>query len=571
MTWLTDPFGPLYMQRALAETTLLAVPAGALGALVAVRRLAFFSHALGVGTFPGVVVAAGIGVSPFLGGLVASLALAVAMTLLQRRRELDAPAAAGLLLAGAVALGSLLVSDVFGSGASVDRLLFGSLLGVTDGDLLRSVIVAGAAALTVTVAWRGLLACSFDRDTARALGFGPARYDAVLFVALAGTVVAAADAVGALLVSSLILVPAATARLIVGRLAAIALLGAAIAVADSVAGLIVSWHADSPPGATIAAVAAGLFVVVYAIRLARPRRVLLLGAATLLLAAGCGGSVRSADGRLRVVATTPIVADWASIVGGRAVEVTSLLTPVTDPHEFEPGPRAADAVSRARVVLASGAGFDGWITGLRESAGGESTLVTVAPAAGLRPTSGAGEGGDDPHFWHDPRLAVRAVRAIERALAAADPGHARGYEARAAAYRARLLRLDADLGGRFAAVPPADRKLVTDHDAFGYLAARYGLRIVGTAIPSTSTAADASAGSTARLIDAIRRERVRVLFSESSVDPKLIRRIAAATGARVETGLYGDTLGRPGSGAATYLAMMRWNARLILAGLRTVG
>src|SRR2546425_2152001 len=120
VSWLTDPFSALYMQRALLELALLAIPAGALGAFVVLRRLAFFTHALGVGTFPGVVVAAGIGVSVFGGGLVSALVLALGLAALQRRRDLDPAAATGLLLAGALALGSLLVSNVFGSSAQVD-------------------------------------------------------------------------------------------------------------------------------------------------------------------------------------------------------------------------------------------------------------------------------------------------------------------------------------------------------------------------------------------------------------------------------------------------------------------
>src|SRR4051794_36647995 len=118
------------MQHALVELMLLAVAAGALGAFVMLRGLAFATHALGVGAFPGAVVASALGASAFVGGLAAALVLALLLVLLQRRRDLDAPAATGLLLAGALALGSLLVSDVVRSGPQTDTLLLGSLLGV---------------------------------------------------------------------------------------------------------------------------------------------------------------------------------------------------------------------------------------------------------------------------------------------------------------------------------------------------------------------------------------------------------------------------------------------------------
>ena len=198
MHWLTDPFAPAFMQRALVELALLSVAAGALGAFVVLRRLAFATHALGVGAFPGAVVAYGIGVSAFAGGLVSSLLLALGLALLGRRRDLDTAAATGLLLAGALALGSLLVSDVFAQDARVDTLLFGSLLGVTDADVSRSAAVAGGVAVAALLLGRGWLVVAFDRENAPVLGFRPVLLDLALTGVLAVTAVASVDAVGSL-------------------------------------------------------------------------------------------------------------------------------------------------------------------------------------------------------------------------------------------------------------------------------------------------------------------------------------------------------------------------------------
>jgi ABC-type Zn uptake system ZnuABC Zn-binding protein ZnuA/ABC-type Mn2+/Zn2+ transport system permease subunit len=566
LDWLVDPFTPVYMQRALLELSLLAVPAGAFGAFVILRRLAFFTHALGVGAFPGIVVAFGLGVSAFAGGVVSALVLALLLALLQRRRDLDAPAATGLLLAAALALGSLLVSDVFQSSARVDTLLFGSLLGVSDGDIERTAVVAGVAVAVGIGLQRGLLAVAFDRENAPALGFRPGRYDVALFCLLAITVVAAVDAVGTLLVSSLVVVPAATARLCTRRLAPLVAAAAALVLVESALGLAVSYHSGAPPGATVAAAAAGGFVLVYALQAlveSRTRRrvaAIASAAAVVTLAlSACGGSASSAsaDGKLSVAATTTQVADWARQVGGSTVEVTPLLRPLVDPHEFEPGPAAAGAVAKAKLVVASGGGLDAWVDGLLENAGGSARIVELDPSK-----------SGDPHFWNDPTLVVTAVGTLASALSNADPARASVFRANAARYVAKLQALDRRLQQEFASVPAGRRRLVTDHDAFGYLARRYHLTVVGAAIPSTSTAAEPSAKDTAALIDAIRREHVRVLFSEASVDPKLVRQIALATGARVDAGLYGDTLGPPGSGAATYLAMMRHNAAHLLAAFR---
>src|SRR6187200_1905414 len=177
------------MQRAWLELALLALSAGALGAFVVLRRLAFASHALGVATFPGAVVAIAAGAGAFVGGLVGAAAMATAMALLARRRDLDASAATGLLLAGALALGAILVSDVFTVTANVDTLLFGSVLGVGSGEILRAGVVAGVTLAATSLLGRDWLLVAFDRETARAYGPAPGRLDAALFVVLAVTVV----------------------------------------------------------------------------------------------------------------------------------------------------------------------------------------------------------------------------------------------------------------------------------------------------------------------------------------------------------------------------------------------
>src|SRR5262249_5597628 len=137
----------------------------------------------------------------------------------------------------------------------------------------------------------------------------------------------------------------------------------------------------------------------------------------------------------------------------------------------------------------------------------------------------------DPHWWHDPRNAAAAVAAIRDALVRADPAHAPTYRRAAAVYAARLHALDRGIAACIATLPRPCRRLVTDHDAFGYFAARYRIDVVGAAIPSQTTQAQASAGESAKLIEVIRRERVKAVFPESSLNGKLVRTIARATGA----------------------------------------
>ena len=177
-----------------------------------------------------------------------------------------------------------------------------------------------------------------------------------------------------------------------------------------------------------------------------------------------------------------------------------------------------------------------------------------------------GSGEADPHWWHDPRNAARAVDSIGLALARIAPDAAAAVAARETRYLRMLRGLDSGIEACMAAVPRAQRKLVTDHDAFGYFAARYGVNVVGAAIPARTTVAQPSAGELAALVNTIKREHVRAVFPEASVNSKVAETLARETGATARYELYGDTLGPKGSSGATYLKMEAANADAMVKG-----
>jgi ABC-type Zn uptake system ZnuABC Zn-binding protein ZnuA len=271
--------------------------------------------------------------------------------------------------------------------------------------------------------------------------------------------------------------------------------------------------------------------------------------------AGCS----SGGGHAAIVATTTQVADLARHVAGRRLEVREILRPGSDPHEYEPRPSDALAISHARLVLRSGGDVDGWLAGLVRQAGGHARVVTLLDD--VRREDG------DPHWWQDPRNAERAVVAIGDALIRADPAGARDYRRNAAAYLERLRRLDAGIARCVARIPPAARTLVTSHDSLGYYAHRYGFRVVGAAIPSLSSQAEPSAAATQRLVDQIRRAHVPAVFPESALNPKLERAIAREAHARVGGALWADSLGPPGSSGTTYTAALASNTATIVSAL----
>jgi ABC-type Mn2+/Zn2+ transport system permease subunit len=259
--WLSDPLSAPFMQRALLAILLLAVAGGLLGAWIVLRRLAFFAHAVGTATFPGLVVAGPWGLAPPLAALGAGIGFAGLLARLTRRGATSADAATGLLLTGALALGAVLASDVYHSGAGVDRLLFGTLLGIGDGDLWLAAAVALAALAATAALARTWLATGFDPAGAPALGIPAQRGDWILLALLAATVVAVLPAVGALLVSTLLVVPAATARLLTGSLRALLATSVLLAALEGCTGLLLAYHLDLPPGPAIAIVGGASFAV----------------------------------------------------------------------------------------------------------------------------------------------------------------------------------------------------------------------------------------------------------------------------------------------------------------------
>jgi ABC-type Zn uptake system ZnuABC Zn-binding protein ZnuA len=291
--------------------------------------------------------------------------------------------------------------------------------------------------------------------------------------------------------------------------------------------------------------------------LARAAAILL----ALALLAGCGedDGGAAAGGGVKVVATTTQAADLARNVGGDRVEVVGLLAPNSDPHEYEVRPRDMQALVDADLVVRSGGDLDDWLREAIEGSGSEAPVLTLSD--GVRTTD------DDPHWWQDPRNAILAAGEIERSLSEADPAGAADYAAKADRYETRLRRLDRAVAACIAEVPPAQRKLVTTHDALGYYAKRYGIEVIGAVIPSLSTSGQPSAGETAELIRTIRDEDVKAIFAESSVNAKVEEAIAREAGATVGKALWADTLGPPGSDGATYVESIASNTRALVDGL----
>lgn len=296
-------------------------------------------------------------------------------------------------------------------------------------------------------------------------------------------------------------------------------------------------------------------------------------AACLALGAGCSDASKaieqgSVDGRLPVVTTTTQLTDFARAVGGAQVDVYGILKPNVDAHDFEPSPGDIARLAQAKVIIKNGVGLEDWFDPTIRNAGSKATIVEAATGVSVRQAEGETGGRGDPHIWQDPRNAKVMVHNIALALAAADPAHRADYEANEAAYAAELDRLDAEIASGIAGL--ANRKIVTNHDAFHYYVDRYGLEFVGSIIPSFDSQAELSVQDISSIVRVVKGAGVKAVFSETSLPPKTAETIARDAGVRVVAGedsLYGDSLGPPGSSGETYLKMMRHNTRVIIENL----
>jgi len=302
---------------------------------------------------------------------------------------------------------------------------------------------------------------------------------------------------------------------------------------------------------------------------ARSPQLLSVLAVVALLCSGCGWAQARAraldDGRPLVVTTISILADLTREVAGDHVVVESLVEIGGDPHTYEPVPSDAGKISDADLILRNGLGLEHWLDTLIDASSVPRPVTTVTD--GIQPLTIAGAGSDpDPHLWMDPVAVRRYVDTISSALSDLDPAHAEDFRRNARRYRQRLDRLDEFVAVQLSTIPAEQRRLVTTHDAFRYFGQRYGLEVAG-AIWSVSTEREPSATEVATLVDTVRSQGVPAVFVETTINPDLMQQVARDAGVAVGPPLYGDSLGEPGSGADTYLGMMRATTAALITGL----
>jgi len=265
--------------------------------------------------------------------------------------------------------------------------------------------------------------------------------------------------------------------------------------------------------------------------------------------------------RLNVVASFSILGDFVRTIGGDRINLTTLVGPDSDVNVYTPAPGDAKRIAEAKLVIVNGLGLEGWLPRLVQSSGAKAQVVTAS--AGIAPLKLGS--AVDPHAWQSVPNAKVYVTDIANALAAADSDDGDFFSAQAKAYLDKLEALDREVRDAVAKIPPERRKVISTHDAFGYFAAEYGIQFIAPLGVSTET--EPSARDIAGIIGQIKAQKIPAVFLENVSDDRLIRRIAAETGAKVGGTLISDGLTGEKGPAPTYIDMVRHNIKALTSAL----
>lgn len=267
-----------------------------------------------------------------------------------------------------------------------------------------------------------------------------------------------------------------------------------------------------------------------------------------------------------VVTTFSILEDMVHEIAQDKVEVRTLVGPNQDAHVFEPRPQNAKDIANADLVIVNGLGFEGWLSRLIEASGYQGPIVIVTEGVNPLMVKDNGDKRVDPHAWHSLDNALVYIDNIVKGLSVLRPQDAAYFQKRGKDFKARIRTLEKDIQGKMAEVPSNKRKVITNHDAFGYLGREFNITFFSPL--GISTEAEPSAKSVAKLIEKIRREKINAVFVENISNPRLLTQITEETGTHIGGVLYSDALSNPGTEADTYLKMMEFNLMSLVEAIK---
>ena len=299
------------------------------------------------------------------------------------------------------------------------------------------------------------------------------------------------------------------------------------------------------------------------------RRLFVIWILSIFIISSCGERSTSPSETTApvVLASATFLADIAQNVAGDRVKVESLLPIGADPHSYQPTPKDVTKIAESKLLIINGADYEHFLDSLLENAGGERKVIEASAGLSQRMEAESEHGGTDPHLWLDPNNVITYVENIREALTHYDPDEAAIFQTNADTYGAQLVELDTWINDQVSQIPPERRLLVTNHEALGYFADRYGFTIIGAVVPGVSSDASPSAEQMAKLIDQIKASGTPAIFLDEVENPALAQQIAAETGVKVVEDLHLESL-TEGPPAGTYIDLIKHNVTQIVNALK---
>jgi len=288
---------------------------------------------------------------------------------------------------------------------------------------------------------------------------------------------------------------------------------------------------------------------------------------TLLITA-CHPKVATLHNKPRILAIESFLADIAQNIAGDRMVVESLIPVEVDPHAYQPTPQDAAKLVNADILILNGANLESFIAPMLQTLRADQLIITASIGLEAHPDPSGKNTQGDPHFWLDPNNVAKYAENIRDGFSKFDPTGALIFAENTRKYMVELTSLDSWISEQVRSIPETHRLLVTNHEVFGYFAARYGFTIVGAIVPSVTSGAAPSAEELAALINQIRSTRASAIFLEKGANPQLADQLAAETGVRVITDLFTHSLSAPDGPAPTYIAMMKYDVTVMVEALK---
>ncbi len=570
-----------FMQRALLVGVLISLCCALLGVSLVLKRFSMIGDGLSHVGFGALAIACAANVAPLYFSIPIVIAAAFLLLAMNERGRLKGDAAIALISTGALAVGVMVTSMTTGMNVDIYNYMFGSILAMSRGDVVLSVVLSAAVIVLFCVFYEEIFAVTFDESFAKATGTRVNAYNLLIALLTAVTIVVGMRMMGALLISSLIIFPTVTSMRVCKSFKRVVLTSVAVSVLCFVLGLVVSVRFEAPTGASVVCVNIfflAMFSLLGAVlnlpRRSRlfPFRRALAAVIALLLVCGAalpffGGAKTSKREKLSVVATSFAPYDFARAVCGKNADVTMLLSPGEEIHTFEPTPNDLVLLEQCDVFIYGGGESDAWadeILASLEDADKQIVrmmdVVELQQEQTLEGMEGEEEADEayDEHVWTSVYGAQKIIAAVCDAVCKKDAAHAESYRANAAAYSAKLQTLD-EAFFALAEKTRGQHFIVGDRFPFQYFMNRYGFSFFA-AFPGCSAENDANPATVGFLADKARAEGIPVIFKVDLSSGAVAQTIAEAAGCRVET-LYSCHVisAEDFESGETYLTLMERN------------